>query len=106
MTLLSLPIIDNNTKQVFIIFSHIPSGLEIINSTTWLLHGEKDNVVPKSISLQLMQKLQCPVELKVIEDGTHQLYRPEDIDHMLQAIDILLDPSTDESSTAAVDDDD
>lgn len=40
-----------------------------------------------------MQKLKCPVELQVIENGSHHLYRTEDLKHMLQAIDSLLDTS-------------
>ena len=32
------------------------AGIEIIKVPTWLLHGDKDTVVPPSVSLQLMQR--------------------------------------------------
>lgn len=69
------------------------AGVELIQSPTWLLHGDQDTVISQSVSLQLMQKLTSPVEMKVIENGSHWLFRPEDIKHLLQAIDSLLHPT-------------
>ena len=70
-----------------------PAGIELIQSPVWLLHGDQDTVISQSVSLHLMQKLTSPVELKVIENGSHWLCRPEDTQHLLEAIDSLIHPS-------------
>ena len=82
------------------------SGLQLIKAPTWLLHGDTDTVVPPSISLQLMQHLQCSVELKIIEGGDHRLCRPEDIELLFEAINSLLhlSASTDLTSSGEFED--
>ena len=57
--------------------------------------------MPPRISLQLMQKLQCPVEMKMIAEGDHRLSRPEDIELILQALGELVSPPS--SSVASGD---
>ena len=37
-------------------------------------------------------RLQCPVSLRTVEDGDHQLSRPQDLELILEAITELLNP--------------
>ena len=65
-------------------------GIELIKSPTWILHGADDILVSPLHSVSLMQTMQCPIELKVIEGGDHMLNRPEELELLLRAIDSIL----------------
>jgi pimeloyl-ACP methyl ester carboxylesterase len=69
-------------------------GIEIIKAPTWLVHGDLDTVVPPDISLQLLQRLECTVQLRAIEDGDHKLSRAQDLHILEQALSALLNPDT------------
>lgn len=86
-------------------FFNFNSGIELIKSPTWLLHGAEDTLVPPNISIKLMQSMQCPVELKVVEGGDHLLNRPQELELLMKAIDSLLSSKSD-GVTEQEDDDD
>ena len=93
-------------EMVIYYTSFSTTGIELVKSPTWLLHGDQDTFVPPSISIQLMQRLQCQVELKMIEGGDHQLSRLEEIQVLLQAVDSLLTSKSDEFTSSGEHDDD
>jgi pimeloyl-ACP methyl ester carboxylesterase len=80
-------------------------GIEYIKVPTWLIHGDLDTVVPPSTSLQLLQRLECPVELRTVEDGDHRLSRPQDIHLLEQALTALLNPDSEAAKLAREDED-
>lgn len=65
-----------------------------------MLHGDQDSVVPPDVSIELMHKMECSVELKIVEGGDHRLSTPENLSLMLHAVDSILHPhSVDEQKT-------
>ena len=62
-------------------------GLEIIKAPVRLLHGNLDDIIPKSVPLELMQKITSSVTLDVIDDGDHRLSRPDDLSQLLRLVD-------------------
>lgn len=78
-------------------------GVEFVKCPVWLFHGEMDTEVPPSTALKLVQRLQCPVELKTIHDGEHRLSRPEDIQLILEGLDKLLSPPQEKSEASGAD---
>ena len=87
-------------------FLHIHVGIELIKSPTWLLHGADDTLVPPNVSIKLMQSMQCPVELKVVEGGDHLLNRPEELQLLMDAVNSLLSGRSDGVEEQGADDDD
>jgi dipeptidyl aminopeptidase/acylaminoacyl peptidase len=51
-----------------------------------VLHGMRDEDVPFSHALMLMQRLGDPATLTLINDGDHRLSRPEDLQLMFDAL--------------------
>ena len=64
-------------------------GIEIIKTPVWLLHGDQDTTVPPRVSIELMHKLQCSVELKIVEGGDHRLATPENIKLIIEAVESI-----------------
>jgi len=59
-----------------------------------VLQGMRDEDVPFSHALLLMQKLADPATLTLVKDGDHRLSRPEDLQLMFDAVGRMLQPST------------
>ena len=59
-----------------------------------VLQGMRDEDVPFSHALMLMQRLGDPATLTLVKDGDHRLSRPEDLKLMFDALGRMLEPMT------------
>lgn len=73
-------------------------GLEIIQAPVKLIHGGKDALSPPSVTLEMMQRLTAPTTFKVIDDGDHQLLRPEDLKVLEACMNQCFNPNLGEDS--------
>lgn len=69
-------------------------GMIRTRAPVMLLQGMRDEDVPFSHALRLMQKLGDPATLTLIKDGDHRLSRPADLQLMFDALGRMLQPST------------
>jgi len=58
-----------------------------------VLQGMRDEDVPFSHALALMQRLGDPATLTLVKDGDHRLSRPHDLQLMFDALGRMMDPS-------------
>jgi pimeloyl-ACP methyl ester carboxylesterase len=59
-----------------------------------VLQGMRDEDVPFSHALALMQRLGDPATLTLVKDGDHRLSRPQDLQLMFDALGRMVEPST------------
>ena len=67
-------------------------GIEHIKVPVSLVHGEEDDLLGPSVSLELMQRIKAPTSYKVIEGGDHFLNRPEDLKVIIETVNQCLHP--------------
>ena len=68
-------------------------GMIRTRAPTMVLQGMRDEDVPFSHALALMQRLGDPATLTLVKDGDHRLSRPQDLQLMFDALGRMADPA-------------
>ena len=61
-------------------------GMIRTRAPTAVLQGMRDEAVPFSHALALMQRLGDPATLTLVKDGDHRLSRPQDLQLIFEAL--------------------